>query len=79
MALGVDATYALVMSQVVLSIALPAPMIALVVFTRQKKLMGEFANSPLVDALAITGTVVVVSLNMVLLALTFGVGLPGLG
>ena len=78
-ALGVDATYALVMSQVVLSIALPAPMIALVVFTRQKKLMGEFANSPLVDALAITGTVVVVSLNTVLLALTFGVGLPGLG
>lgn len=78
-ALGVDATYALVMSQVVLSIALPVPMIALVMFTRQKKLMGEFANSRLVDALAIAGMVAVLSLNMVLLAQTFGLQVPGLG
>lgn len=78
-ALGVDATYALVMSQVVLSIALPVPMIALVLFTRQRKIMGEFANSRLVDTLAIGGTVVVLGLNMVLLVQTFGMGVPGLG
>ena len=34
-ALGVNATNALVISQVVLSIALPLPMIALLIFTRR--------------------------------------------
>lgn len=36
-ALGVNATQALVVSQVVLSFALPAPMIALVLFTRRRR------------------------------------------
>src|SRR6266566_3845508 len=43
--LGVNATKALVISQVVLSIALPLPMIALLTFTRRADLMGGFANS----------------------------------
>jgi manganese transport protein len=42
--LGVNATTALVISQVVLSIALPLPMIALLMFTRHKEIMGPFAN-----------------------------------
>ncbi len=41
-ALGVDATRALVLSQVVLSIALPLPMIALLMFTRRADIMGVF-------------------------------------
>ncbi|MFG1418999.1 Nramp family divalent metal transporter [Xanthobacter sp. V0B-10] len=74
-AMGVDTTYALVLSQVVLSIALPVPMIALVMFTRRRNLMGEFANSTLTNVLAIGGSVLVLGLNGVLLAQTFGLDL----
>lgn len=78
-ALGLNATQALVASQVVLSIALPVPMIALVFFTRRPDIMGQFANSRSIDVLAISGAVIVLSLNFVLLAQTFGVPIPGLG
>src|SRR6202008_500256 len=54
-ALGVNATNALVISQVILSIALPLPMIALVIFTRRADIMGSFANRKLTDVLAIVG------------------------
>ncbi|MFL9825622.1 Nramp family divalent metal transporter [Rhodoplanes sp. SY1] len=70
--LGVDATNALVMSQVVLSLALPVPMIALVWFTGRKSIMGGYANGPLLQAVAVLGAVVVSILNVVLLAQTFG-------
>ena len=78
-AMGVNATHALVLSQVVLSIALPVPMIALVLFTARRDLMGEFANSRLINVLAVGGSVVVLSLNGILLAQAFGVPIPGLG
>jgi manganese transport protein len=78
-ALGVNATEALVASQVVLSIALPVPMIALVLFTRRADIMGEFANSRGIDALAIGGAAIVLTLNFVLLTQAFGVPIPGLG
>ena len=77
-ALGVNATNALVISQVVLSIVLPVPMISLVMFTRRRDIMGAFANSRLTDALAILGTVIIVALNVLLLLQTFGVEIPGL-
>jgi manganese transport protein len=77
-ALGVDATQALVFSQVVLSIALPAPMIALVLFTRRADIMGPFVNSRLTAALTIVGTAFILALNVVLLLQTFGVEIPGL-
>ncbi|SJZ80046.1 manganese transport protein [Consotaella salsifontis] len=75
-AAGVDTTYALVMSQVILSISLPVPMIALVLFTRRRDLMGEFANRRLTDFAAIAGATAVLSLNFILLAITFGVPIP---
>jgi manganese transport protein len=75
---GVNATTALVISQVILSIALPAPMIALVLFTRRRDIMGPFANSWLTSAVAIVGTVVVLTLNMFLILDTFGIAVPGL-
>ena len=75
-ALGVDSTSALVVSQVVLSLVLPAPMIALVMFTRRRDIMGDFVNRRLTDAAAILGTVVIVGLNAVLLLQTFGVAIP---
>ena len=77
-ALGVNATNALVVSQVVLSIVLPVPMISLVMFTRRRDIMGAFANSRLTDALAILATVIILALNVVLLLQTFGVAIPGL-
>jgi manganese transport protein len=77
-ALGANATNALVISQVVLSIALPLPMIALLMFTRRRDIMGKFANSRLTNAAAIVATVVVFGLNIVLILQTLGVGMPGL-
>jgi manganese transport protein len=68
--LGVNATQALVASQVLLSIALPLPMIALLMFTRRRDIMGEFANSRLTDSAAIIATVVVLALNVVLIVQT---------
>src|ERR1700738_3854998 len=76
--LGANATNALVISQVVLSIALPLPMIALVMFTPRRDIMGAFANGRLTHAAAIAGTAVVLLLNLFLILQTFGVTIPGL-
>ena len=75
-ALGVNATQALVVSQVVLSFALPAPMIALVLFTRRRAIMGRYVNSRLTDAAAIGATIAILALNVILLAQTFGFDIP---
>jgi manganese transport protein len=65
--LGVNATRALVVSQVLLSIALPLPMIALLMFTRRRDIMGEFVNGRLTQVAAAVGTAVVLGLNGVLI------------
>jgi manganese transport protein len=75
---GVNSTNALIISQVVLSIALPAPVIALILFTRRKDIMGAFANSRLTNAAASFGALAILSLNAVLLLQAFGVAIPGL-
>jgi manganese transport protein len=77
-ALGVNATNALVISQVVLSIALPLPMISLVIFTGKKDIMGAFANRRLTQVVAIAGTVIVLTLNLLLILETLGRTVPGL-
>jgi manganese transport protein len=77
-AIGVNTTQALVISQVVLSFALPIPMVALVLFTRRRDIMGEFVNSRVVDAAAILGTGIILVLNTVLLLQLLGVPIPGL-
>jgi len=77
-ALGTNATNALVISQVVLSIALPLPMVALVMFTRRREIMGPFVNTPLTNVVAIGGTIIILVLNGVLILHTFGVQVPGL-
>jgi manganese transport protein len=76
--LGVNATNALVISQVILSIALPLPMISLVIFTGKKEIMGEFVNRRLTQVLAVVGTGVVLTLNGLLIFETLGVGVTGL-
>lgn len=76
-AMGVDATEALVYSQVVLSIALPCPMIALLLFTRRRDIMGAFANGRVTHWCAVLGTVIILALNLVLLLQAAGVSIPG--
>ena len=66
-ALGVDATQALVISQVVLSIALPLPMISLIIFTNRRDIMGTFANNALTLAAAVIATALVLVLNVLLI------------
>lgn len=75
--MGYDATYALVMSQVVLSIALPIPMLSLLHFTSSPVIMGEFVNSRLIFVLASIGAVIIIALNVVLLLGAAGIGIPG--
>jgi manganese transport protein len=77
-ALGVNATDALVLSQVVLSIALPLPMIALLMFTRRSDLMGRFANGRTTHLAGLLGTALVLLLNTFLVLQIFGVAIPGL-
>jgi manganese transport protein len=76
--LGVNATTALVISQVVLSIALPLPMIALLMFTRRKDIMGPFANARVTNVAAVAGTAIILLLNVVLIVQTLGIAIPGL-
>lgn len=73
---GVNATEALVLSQVVLSIALPVPMVALLIFAGRRDLMGDHAAGPVVRLLAGAGAAVVLVLNFVLLAGFFGLPVP---
>ncbi len=70
-ALGAHPTSALVISQVVLSIALPLPMISLIIFTSRADLMGGFVNSGMTRVVAIAATVLVLALNAVLIYLSF--------
>lgn len=74
--IGVNATQALVMSQVVLSIALPVPMIALIIFSSRKDIMGDFIVGPVLRILSGLGALAVLGLNFVLLADFFGLPIP---
>lgn len=74
--LGANPTRALVLSQVVLSLALPIPMLALVWFTRRRDLMGPHVNRGLTDLAAIAAAAIVLTLNVVLLAQVCGIAIP---
>lgn len=63
----------LTLSQVFLSIALPFAMIPLVLFTSNRKLMGEFANRSWVKYLSWFVTVVLIILNIYLILNTLGI------
>lgn len=65
--LGVNATKALVLSQVVLSIALPIPMLALIWFIADDKIMGSYRSSVWTRVVTIVSAVFVITLNAVLL------------
>jgi manganese transport protein len=75
-ALGANATNAPVIGQVVLSIALPIPMIALLIFTQRADIMGEFVSGRPARIAAMLGTAAVLFLNTILLLQTLGVDVP---
>jgi manganese transport protein len=66
-AAGADITHCLVISQVILSLVLPVPMIALVVLSRRSGVMGAFVAGRSMSALAAGATAVTLGLNGVLL------------
>jgi len=74
-ALGYNVTDSLIFSQVVLSITLPVPMIALLVLSRRRSIMGEFTTGPMMSVVAAAAAVGVLALNTVLLAQSLGVAM----
>ena len=70
-ALGINPMYALVLSQVALSFILPLPVIQMLIIARNKSIMGTFVNKLWVQLLGIAIAVIIISMNAVLLYLTF--------
>jgi manganese transport protein len=77
-ALGFDATQALVLSQVVLSLILPVPMIALLILTRRRDVMGSYANGRFTTAAATAAAAIVLVLNLLFVLQIVGAPLPAL-
>src|SRR5512132_477546 len=74
-AVGVDPSRALVLSQVVLSFGIPFALVPLVLFCRDRSLMGSLVNRRGTTVAAVAVTTVVIGLNAFLLASTWrGVG-----
>ena len=70
-ALGIDATRALVLSQVVLSFGIPFALVPLLLFTCRRDLMGELVNRPLTNLAAGVVVALIIALNLFLLYQTF--------
>lgn len=71
--LGVNATSALVISQVLLSLTLPIPMVALLLFTARRDVMGDLVNGRTTTIVASIAAVIVLTLNLVLLLQNMGI------
>lgn len=71
LALGVDPTRALVISQVLLSFGIPFALVPLVVLTSNRAVMGDFVNHRVTTVAAWAISAVIVSLNAYLLFGTF--------
>ena len=67
LALSCNVTTAMILSQVVLSFVLPLPMIALVVLSARKDIMGSFESARGLSWAALAATVLIVLLNGVLI------------
>jgi len=73
-ALGLDPTRTLVISQVVLSFGIPFALIPLIRFTADRRLMGALANHRLTTLVASVLAALIVALNLFLLWTTFAGG-----
>ena len=70
-AAGADPSRALVLSQVVLSFGIPFALVPLLLFCRNRELMGALVNRRLTTAVAVVVATVIISLNAFLLEQTF--------
>ena len=70
LALGLDPTRALVLSQVVLSFGIPFALVPLVLLTRRRDVMGALVNRRVTTAVAWLVAAVIIALNAVLIWLT---------
>lgn len=68
---GVDPTWALVLSQVFLSIGIPFALVPLVRYTGMRSVMGRFINGTGTQVFAWTITAAIIALNLLLIYLTF--------
>ncbi len=73
-AMGLEPTKVLVISQVILSFGIPFALLPLVIFTNKRELMGDLANSTLTRIMAYVVTFLIIGLNVFLLYQTF---IPG--
>ncbi len=71
LAIGLDATDTLVISQVVLSFGIPFALVPMILLTRRHDLMGTLVNRPATTALAATVAALIIGLNGFLLFQTF--------
>jgi manganese transport protein len=71
LAVGLNPSRALVISQVVLSFGIPFALIPLLIFCRNRNIMGVLTNHRLTTALATVVVTLIVSLNIFLLYQTF--------
>lgn len=69
--IGVNPMKALVLSQVMLSFALPAAIIPLIIISSDRQIMGIFANNRATKVIGWLIAVTIIVLNVVLLCLTF--------
>ncbi|HEY8293109.1 MAG TPA: divalent metal cation transporter, partial [Thermomicrobiales bacterium] len=70
-AIGLDATRTLIISQVVLSFGIPFALVPLVLFTRRRDIMGALVNRPTTTVLISIVAGVIIALNLFLLQQTF--------
>ena len=69
---GIDPLLILVYSQVALSLLLPLPLLPLLIFTKDKNLMGPFVNRKITTILAAIFIGTIILLNALFLYLSFG-------
>ena len=72
-AIGVDPSKTLILSQVVLSFGIPFALIPLVMFTRRRDVMGSLVNHRITTAIAVVVATLISGLNIFLLVQTFGI------
>ena len=71
LAVGLEPTRSLVISQVVLSFGIPFALVPLVMLTRRRDVMGELVNRRLTSVVAGAVAGLVIALNVFLLGQTF--------
>ena len=71
LAVGLDPTKSLVVSQVVLSFGIPFALVPLLLLTRRRDVMGQLANARITTAVAAAVAALIIALNVFLLGNTF--------